>query len=311
MEYSERNEPLFGLNIDPSARNQQLAFDLAHLADDSNLDLICVQDHPYNPEFFDTWTLLTALGMVTEEVHLLPNVLNLPLRPPAMLAKAAATLDQLTNSRVELGLGAGAFTEGVVSYGGPERTPGEAVSALEEALHILHMLWQSLPPNSTVSFEGDYYQLHNVQPGPPPAHDIPIWLGGNKPRMLRVTGLLADGLLISSTYIPPEEVPAIQQAIDVGAEQAGRNPNAIRRGYNIMGSILAEGSHHLTARRKGLLIGTPRQWIDEILRYYNDLRLDAFIFWPVMGDEQKQAQIFAEEIVPAIKEKLENEQPMA
>ncbi|HLI08395.1 MAG TPA: LLM class flavin-dependent oxidoreductase [Ktedonobacteraceae bacterium] len=310
MEDSEQNAPLFGLNIDPSARRRQLAFDLARLADDSNLDLICVQDHPYNPDFFDTWTLLTALGMVTEEVHLLPNVLNLPLRAPAMLAKAAATLDLLTDSRLELGLGAGAFTEGVVSYGGPKRTPGEAVSALEEALHILHMLWQSLPPNSTVSFEGDHYQLHNVQPGPPPAHDIPIWLGGNKPRMLRVTGLLADGLLISSTYIPPEEVPAIQQAVDVGAKQATRSLNAIRRGYNLMGAILSEDGHGIAAGRKGLLIGTPRQWIEEILHYYNDLRLDTFIFWPVMGDEQKQAQIFAEEVVPAIKENLEEEQPM-
>ncbi len=305
MEDIERNAPLFGLNIDPSARKRELAFDLAHLADESNLDLICVQDHPYNPDFFDTWTLLTALAMVTQEVHLLPNVLNLPLRPPAMLAKAAATLDLLTASRVELGLGAGAFTEGVVGYGGPKRTPGEAVSALEEALHILRMLWQPLPPNSTVSFEGDYYQLHNVQPGPAPAHDIRIWLGGNKPRMLRVTGLLADGLLISSTYIPPEEVPAIQRAVDEGAGQAGRIPNAIRRGYNLMGIIQTPGSHTMTARRKGLIIGTPQQWVNEILHYYNDLRLDTFTFWPVMGDEQKQAHIFAEEVVPAIKERLE------
>jgi alkanesulfonate monooxygenase SsuD/methylene tetrahydromethanopterin reductase-like flavin-dependent oxidoreductase (luciferase family) len=305
MEDIERNAPLFGLNIDPSAHNRQLAFDLAHLADETNLDLICVQDHPYNPAFFDTWTLLTALGVVTQEVRLLPNVLNLPLRPPAMLAKAAATLDLLTNGRVELGLGAGAFNEGVVSYGGPKRTPGEAVSALEEALHILRMLWQPLAPKSTVSFEGDYYQLHNAQPGPAPAHDIRIWLGGNKPRMLRVTGLLADGLLISSTYIPPEEVPSIQRMVDEGAEQAGRNPNAIRRGYNLMGSILAAGSRTVTAKRKGLIIGTSQHWVDEILRYYNDLRLDTFTFWPVMGDEQKQGRIFAEEVVPAIKEAIE------
>jgi alkanesulfonate monooxygenase SsuD/methylene tetrahydromethanopterin reductase-like flavin-dependent oxidoreductase (luciferase family) len=310
MEGSIRNAPLFGLNIDPSARNRQLAFDLAHLADETNLDIICVQDHPYNPAFFDTWTLLTALGMATQEVHLLPNVLNLPLRPPAMLAKAAATLDLLTDSRLELGLGAGAFAGGVVSYGGPARTPGEMVSALEEALHILRMLWQPLPPNSTVSFEGDYYQVHNAQPGPAPAHDIRIWLGAHKPRMLRVTGLLADGLLITSTYIPPEEVPAIQRAVDEGAAQAGRRPTAIRRGYNLMGSILAAGSRSVTAKRRGQIFGNAQQWIHEILHYYNDLLLDTFLFWPLMGDEERQARIFAEEVVPAIKETLEKEQPM-
>ena len=120
--------------------------------------------------------------------------------------------------------------------------------------------------------------------------------------MLRLTGQLAEGLLISSSYIPPEEVPATQKIIDEAAEKVGRNPNAIRRGYNLMGSILSAGSRTVTAKRKGLIIGTPKQWTDELLRYYNDLRMDTFIVWPVMGDEEKQARVFAEEIVPAVKE---------
>lgn len=307
MAGSERNAPLFGLNIDPSVKNRDLAFVLARLADEADLDMVGVQDHPYNPAFFDTWTLLTALGMATQEVRLLPNVLNLPLRPPAMLAKSAATLDILTGGRVELGLGAGAFREGVAGYGGPTRTPGEAVSALEEALHILGALWEEGTPKQTVSFEGRFYQLHNVQPGPLPAHDMRIWLGGLKPRMLRLTGRLAGGLLVSSTYIPPEEVLALQQIVDEAAQQAGRAPTAIRRGYNLMGSILSPGSRTVTAKRKGVIIGTPKQWIEELLRYYHDLRLDAFIVWPIMGDEQKQARTFAEEIVPAVKEAVSKE----
>src|SRR6266568_7886260 len=153
------NPPLFGLNIDPSAKNLQLAYNLAQLADSTKLDFISIQDHPYNANFFDTWTLLTFLGARTQQVRLLPNVINLPLRPPALLAKAAATLDILTNGRLELGLGAGGFWEGIVSYGGVHRTPGEAVSALEEAIALMRTLWQPIPPNQTVNFSGHHYQL--------------------------------------------------------------------------------------------------------------------------------------------------------
>src|SRR5260370_34220301 len=110
------NPPLFGLNIDPSAKNLELAYNLAQLADSTKLDFISIQDHPYNANFFDTWTLLTFLGARTQHVRLLTNVVNLPLRPPAMLAKATATLDILTNGRVELGLGAGWSRRRIVPY---------------------------------------------------------------------------------------------------------------------------------------------------------------------------------------------------
>jgi alkanesulfonate monooxygenase SsuD/methylene tetrahydromethanopterin reductase-like flavin-dependent oxidoreductase (luciferase family) len=127
------NSPLFGLNIDPAQKKLQLAYSLAQIADSAPLDFIGIQDHPYNAHFFDTWTLLTFLAARTQRVRFLPNVLNLPLRPPSMLAKAAATLDVLANGRFELGLGAGAFWEGVVAYGGKERSPGEAVAAVAQA----------------------------------------------------------------------------------------------------------------------------------------------------------------------------------
>jgi alkanesulfonate monooxygenase SsuD/methylene tetrahydromethanopterin reductase-like flavin-dependent oxidoreductase (luciferase family) len=152
------DRPLFGLNIDPSADRTGTAFELARLADASGLDFVAVQDHPYNPAFLDTWTLLVALGMATERVHLLPNVLNLPLRPPAMLAKAAASLDVLTGGRVEVALGAGARTDAVAAYGGPRREAGGAVDALEEAIHIIRSLWDGAG-NGPVSFDGAHYSV--------------------------------------------------------------------------------------------------------------------------------------------------------
>ena len=70
--------------------------------------MIGIQDHPYQRRFYDTWTLISYLAARTEKVRFFPDVANLPLRSPVMLAKAAASLDVLTRGRVEIGLGAGA-----------------------------------------------------------------------------------------------------------------------------------------------------------------------------------------------------------
>ena len=178
MSQDRRPTPLFGIGIYPAAADRQRAFELARLADESGLDFVTVQDHPYIPEFLDTWTLLTALSSATRRVRLLTSVVQLPLRPPAVLAKAAAPLDILTDGRVELGLGAGAFWDGIASYGGPRRAPGEAVDALAEAIEVIRALWQQ--PNGidqTAGFVGTYYQLENARRGPAPAHPIGIWLG--------------------------------------------------------------------------------------------------------------------------------------
>jgi alkanesulfonate monooxygenase SsuD/methylene tetrahydromethanopterin reductase-like flavin-dependent oxidoreductase (luciferase family) len=127
----------FGLFPTPSAHDVHGVLDLAALAEVSGLDLVSVQDHPYQARFLDTWTLLSVIGARTTALRVSPNVSSLPLRPPVVLAKAAATLDLVTGGRVELGLGAGAFWDAVVAAGGPKRTPKQAVDALVEAIAII------------------------------------------------------------------------------------------------------------------------------------------------------------------------------
>ena len=100
-----------------------------------------------------------------------PNVANLPLRPPAVLAQAVASLDILSDGRAELGLGAGAFWDAVVAAGGPRRSPGEAVEALEEAIAVIRGVW-GVAGNRTVDVDGRYYQVKGMHAGPPPVHDI-------------------------------------------------------------------------------------------------------------------------------------------
>ena len=146
-----------------------------------------------------------------------------------MLAKAAASLDIITAGRVELGLGAGAFWDGIAAYGGERREPRVAVAALEEAIQITRLLWQ--PGDGPVAFDGAH-QLHDAKPGQPSASAIGIWLGAAGPRMLHLTGQLADGWSISNAY---DVIPAMQAQIDTAAEQAGRAPTAIRRLYNLFG----------------------------------------------------------------------------
>lgn len=294
-------EPLFGINIDPRADDWQDAFRRAQAADRNRLDLVTCQDHPYNRNFLDTWTLLSAVAMATQHVHLGTNVANLPLRPPAMLAKAAASLDVLSGGRVELGIGAGAFWRGVAAYGGPERSPAEAYAAFNEALDIIRGMWEKA--GGSFRYEGQYYQVRGAQAGPAPQHPIRIWVGAVGPRMLRLVGAKADGVLESITYVPPKRLTWVNDRIDEGAESAGRPTDAIRRGYNLMGVIREHDTRGLTSQDSGL-DGPVSYWVDELVRLNREYRQDTFLFWPTEGDPVEQIERFAQEVVPAVREAL-------
>ena len=202
----------------------------------AGLYLVGIQDHPYQRRFFDTFSLLAFLAARTERVRLFPAVANLPLRHPAMLAKEAATIDVLSGGRFELGLGAGAFWEGIEAFGGPRRSGPESVDALEEAIAILRACWSGEP---SVTFEGEHYRVKGMKFGPPPAHAIGIWLGAYGPRMMRVLGRLADGWFPSLPRLPLDEVPGRMRLIDEAAERAGRDPRSIRRIANLGDEISA------------------------------------------------------------------------
>ena len=135
----------FGLNADPNIGGVAIAERITAIADSHGLELVCMQDHPYNDGFLDTFTLLTWLASKTASVHFVTNVANLPLRPPVMLAKQAATMDVLSGGRFELGLGAGAFWEGIAGMGGPHRAPRTALESLSEAIDILRSFWAGEP----------------------------------------------------------------------------------------------------------------------------------------------------------------------
>src|SRR5712691_3730656 len=132
----------------------------------------------------------------TRRVRLSGNVLNLPLRPPAQLARAAASLDILSGGRFGLGIGAGAFVDPIVAMGGPRLTTGQSIEALAEAIPIIRDLWNT-DARGRVHHDGRYYQVSGAKRGPRPAHDIGVWVGAYKPKMLALTGTFGDGWLPS------------------------------------------------------------------------------------------------------------------
>jgi len=220
-----------GVFVVPDATDPSATIEQALAAEAAGLDIVALQDHPYQRRFFDTWTLMAYLAARTERVRFVPDVSNLPLRPPAMLAKAAASLDLLSGGRVELGLGAGAFWDAIAAMGGPKRSGKESVDALVEAIAILRACWSD---ERTVKVEGEHYRVAGLHPGPQPAHPIGIWLGAYGPRMLRITGELADGWLPSlGANMTPQDALVKHHAIDEAARTAGRDPGAIERAVNL------------------------------------------------------------------------------
>ena len=229
MDYGHALE--FGAFITPTNAQPEAPVLLAQLSEQLGFDLVTFQDHPYQPAFLDTWTLLSYTAAATSTIRLAPNVLNLPLRPPAVLARAAASLDLLSNGRFELALGSGAFWDAIEAMGAPRRTPGQALEALEEAIDLIRGIWN--PDDRTPLPSGRYYPVAGAKRGPAPAHDIPIWIGALKPRMLRLTGRKADGWLPSLNFLEPHEISSHQERIDDAARGARRHPSEIRRMLNV------------------------------------------------------------------------------
>jgi alkanesulfonate monooxygenase SsuD/methylene tetrahydromethanopterin reductase-like flavin-dependent oxidoreductase (luciferase family) len=278
----------FGISVTPTWSAQDEILALARAADDAGLDVIGIQDHPYQWRFHDTWTLIAFLAAATSRIRFFPDVANLPLRPPAMLAKAAASLDVLSGGRVELGLGAGAFWDAVVAMGGPRRSPAQAVEAAEEAIDVIRLVWSG---ERGVRYDGTHYRLTGLHTGPKPAHHIGIWVGAGRRRMLDLIGRKADGWVPSSTWAPPESLPGSLRRIEDAAERAGRDPASIRRVYNLMGTIARERGERWT--------GPPSYWVDE-LRALVDLGMDTFVFWPAGDDPVGQVRTFAADVAPAV-----------
>jgi alkanesulfonate monooxygenase SsuD/methylene tetrahydromethanopterin reductase-like flavin-dependent oxidoreductase (luciferase family) len=243
--------------------------------------------HPYKSDFLDTWTLLSWVAARTERIGVSGNVLNLPLRqPPAVLARAASSLDLLSGGRMNLAIGAGAYWDAVESVGGRRLTPRQGVDALGEAIDVIRGIWDAAEPGA-LQAGGEFYKVDGAERGPAPAHDIPIWLGAYKPRMLDLVGRKADGWLPSLLpFMKPDGVQRGNVIIDDAARAAGRDPREITRLLNIF----------------------PDQTPEALTQMAVEDGVSIFI---LVSDDPEVFERLAAEVIPAVHEQVARERKSA
>ncbi|RIJ70616.1 LLM class flavin-dependent oxidoreductase [Nakamurella silvestris] len=291
MDYGHRLE--FGTFITPSNTPPDGAVQLAVLSEELGYDLVTFQDHPYQPGFHDTWTLMTWVAARTERIRIAPNVLNLPMRPAAVTARAAASLDLLSGGRFDLALGAGAFWDAMAAMGTARLSAGESIEALGEGMEVIRGIWDA-GNRSVLRVDGRHHHVNGAKRGPSPAHDIPIWVGAYKPRMLRLVGSTADGWLPSLAYLKPGDLRAGNIAIDAAAVEAGRDPREVRRLLNITGTF--------SAATGSFLNGPATQWVQELL----PLVVEEGISTLILGsDDPDTLRRFAQEVVGELRAALD------
>ena len=214
--------------------------DLGRAADDAGVDRVVVVDHvvmgnntdkyvwgkfpvPPDAPWYEPITMLTAIAAVTERVRLATGILIVPLRPAAFLAKQIATLDQLSNGRVDLGVGTGWQREEYEACGYDFDQRGQL---LTDALAALQVLWRETPAaldTPTLSFSGIYCEPKPVQQG-----GVPIWVAGtlNKRNLDRLVRFASGWIPIMGATI--DDIAAGAKQIGEAWSAAGRDPAGLK-----------------------------------------------------------------------------------
>jgi alkanesulfonate monooxygenase SsuD/methylene tetrahydromethanopterin reductase-like flavin-dependent oxidoreductase (luciferase family) len=284
----------FGFSLLPTAE-LQAHLSLVEAAEEGGLDLVGVQDHPYAPSLVESFSLIAYLLARTERLRFFPDVASLPLRTAAMVAQTAASLDVLSGGRFELGLGAGGNWQAIEAMGSRRLRPGQAIDALEEAIHVMRALWTP----GLAHADGEYHSIDGVHTGPGPAHPISIWVGSQGPRNFELTGRLADGWAAPiPSYLPYETWQGANDAITAAAVKADRDPGDVLRMAQLVGTITDTAGDAEVREGSAPVRGTAEQWAALIARLATEQPFRCFIFWPEQGTVD-QVERFARDVVPA------------
>ncbi|GAA3817861.1 LLM class flavin-dependent oxidoreductase [Amycolatopsis tucumanensis] len=274
-------------------------------ADADGLDLVSLSDHPYFGSRLDAYATIGFLLGNTERIAGFANVTNLPLRPPAMLARAVTTLSALSGGRVVLGVGAGGLPDRIADMGGPRFTPGEAVEAFEEAILLVKSLAGGGEP---VTHEGRHYRVRGIEPAPVAAP--PVWTGSVGRKSLAATGRVADGWLPghAADWLS-ERYRTSRPVIDEAAAAAGRDPSEVRTILNFPGRI-TDAPLAKTRDDEGRWIGgSVDQWVEELTSGVLEHGMSGFILFPPGHAAHDDISLgrWAREIVPAVRETIAKE----
>jgi alkanesulfonate monooxygenase SsuD/methylene tetrahydromethanopterin reductase-like flavin-dependent oxidoreductase (luciferase family) len=279
---------LIGLGISTAAGPDVDPIAEALTAEAVGYDFVSASDHPVGSHpSYETVTLLTWIAARTTRIGIASRVLGVPFRRPAMVAKAAESLQRLSGGRLILGLGAGYSDDEIKALGGPVPTPGAKVAGLADAVEIMHAAWA----RPSASHRGAIYSVEQLQLEPKPEQPIPIWLGTYGPKALAVTGRLADGWIPSLGFAGPASIPELLDRVRTASVAAGRAPDAVRAVYNVPIDL------DPAARRTGDRVAGSAADIIEQLQAFTELGFTGFNLIPT-GD---QTRAVADDVLPALR----------
>ena len=299
-----------GLHTGPQEIEMAELLKLWKTADEGGLHWISVWDHFYaNPieqskePCFEGVASMAALATVTKNVRVGCLVFCSLFRNPGLLAKAAVTIDHISNGRVELGMGGGWFKEEFEDFGYSYPPIKERLDQLEEGLQIA----RGLLHDGQVTFKGKYYDFNDAVCAPRPVQKkMRIWVGGRGPkRTPRIAAQYANGF--NMPYLSPDDLKDRSDKVTANCEIFGRDPAEIERTINVgfyMGADEAAAERNKKglarfdeSRLGGMLVGTPAQAIDRIAEYMENgaQGLNVAIRPPVDWDA---FHAYLEEVVP-------------
>jgi probable F420-dependent oxidoreductase len=285
----------------------------ARAAEEAGYDGVATGEHLFfhgpHPNGF---VALAAAAGATSRIRLLSSLTVLPLYPAALAAKLAATLDQVSNGRFDMGVGVGGEYPPEFVAAGIDVTQRGART--DEALEVMRALWGE----GDVTFDGRFTQVPGLrlQPGPVQAAGPPLWLGGRSPAAIRRAGRFAD---VWMPYMyTPEQLAASLAEVRSAADAAGRDPGAVRGAVFCWGGVDAEASVSRREVVEGvsavyqqdfdrladryLLHGDPDR-VAARARAYADAGADILVFSPVgQGDRRRQiVDLFTSGVLPGVR----------
>jgi alkanesulfonate monooxygenase SsuD/methylene tetrahydromethanopterin reductase-like flavin-dependent oxidoreductase (luciferase family) len=284
---------IFGVGVPTAAGPGADPVAQAREAERLGYDFVSAADHPCGADpSFDTPTMLTWIAAHTSRISVASRVLAVPFRRPALVAKAAASLDALSGGRFILGLGGGYDDAEIAALGGPVPSARAKVDGLAEAVRIIRGAWTE----DGFGYAGAHYSVRDLTMEPKPGRRVPVWMGTFGPRALAVTGALADGWIPSLGFADPADLPAMRHRIDEAARAAGRDPAEIRGVFNV--NIRVDPG---AAARDDIVTGSPVRVADQLRRFL-DLGFTGLSFIPAGPGRADQIRRIAEEVIPSVRD---------
>jgi F420-dependent oxidoreductase-like protein len=288
--------------------------------DAKGVDWISAWDHFYEAPpkggtqpHFEALATLGALAAETKQARIGCLVFYVGYRNPALLAKAATTLDHITGGRFELGIGAGWHIWEASAYGYPFPDIGTRLDMLEEAAQIIRRMLTE----ERTTFSGKHFQVDDASCLPKPVQKrLPIWIGGvGEKRTLKIVADHADGW--NAAYLSPEEFGRVNDVLNQWCQDEGRDPKSLKRAVNVTFN-LALNEAGVTRQRTllaedwgpaadrvldGALLCTPDRALERIVEYANAGADELNIALRAPWDEEA-LDAYLEQVMPAVRKEL-------